>query len=129
MQDACKCIPTIRQATCFPDAFEAIFLHGSFHANLFTVICIADSFCKMFRAAAAVAGGAAVAYAASRPKPSTLAFAPAPAGAAPGPFGNPAHDWTYYQKCMVGGILACGLTHAGECTWQGFNESACKYLI
>ena len=23
-----------------------------------------------------------------------------------GPFGNPAHDWDYYQKCMVGGILS-----------------------
>jgi len=29
-----------------------------------------------------------------------------------GPFGNPAHQWDYYFKCMVGGILSCGLTHA-----------------
>lgn len=28
-----------------------------------------------------------------------------------GPFGNPAHQWDYYYKCMVGGILSCGLTH------------------
>ena len=27
------------------------------------------------------------------------------------PFGNPAHDWDYYGKCMVGGIMSCGLTH------------------
>jgi hypothetical protein len=27
------------------------------------------------------------------------------------PFGNPAHDWDYYGKCLVGGILSCGLTH------------------
>jgi len=40
-----------------------------------------------------------------------LAFGAAPAGAVGGPFGNPAHDWDYYQKCMVGGILSCGLTH------------------
>jgi hypothetical protein len=35
-----------------------------------------------------------------------LAFGAAPAGAVGGPFGNPAHDWDYYQKCMVGGILS-----------------------
>ncbi len=29
-----------------------------------------------------------------------------------GPFGNPAHDWDYYFKCMIGGVLSCGLTHA-----------------
>ena len=23
------------------------------------------------------------------------------------------HDITYYSKCMLGGALACGLTHAG----------------
>ena len=27
------------------------------------------------------------------------------------PFGNPAHDWDYYGKCMIGGVLSCGLTH------------------
>ena len=36
---------------------------------------------------------------------------PAAPGAAPGPFGNPAHGWDYYGKCMIGGILSCGLTH------------------
>ena len=25
------------------------------------------------------------------------------------------HDATYYGKCMVGGIFACGLTHAAVC--------------
>lgn len=25
------------------------------------------------------------------------------------------HDMSYYRKCMVGGILACGLTHAAIC--------------
>ena len=25
------------------------------------------------------------------------------------------HDATYYAKCMVGGIFACGLTHAAVC--------------
>ena len=25
------------------------------------------------------------------------------------------HDSTYYAKCMVGGIFACGLTHAAVC--------------
>jgi solute carrier family 25 phosphate transporter 3 len=23
------------------------------------------------------------------------------------------HDASYYSKCMLGGVLACGLTHAG----------------
>ena len=23
------------------------------------------------------------------------------------------HDLTYYLKCMMGGVLACGVTHAG----------------
>jgi len=23
------------------------------------------------------------------------------------------HDASYYAKCMLGGILACGITHAG----------------
>jgi len=23
------------------------------------------------------------------------------------------HDISYYSKCMLGGILACGITHAG----------------
>lgn len=49
----------------------------------------------------------------SKATASPIAFAPAALGAAPGPFGNPAHQWDYYQKCMIGGILACGLTHAG----------------
>jgi len=30
---------------------------------------------------------------------------------ATGPFGNPAHGWDYYGKCLIGGILSCGLTH------------------
>ena len=25
------------------------------------------------------------------------------------------HDSSYYAKCMVGGILACGVTHMGVC--------------
>lgn len=25
------------------------------------------------------------------------------------------HDVTYYLKCMAGGALACGLTHAAIC--------------
>ena len=25
------------------------------------------------------------------------------------------HDMSYYRKCMVGGIFACGLTHAAIC--------------
>ena len=25
------------------------------------------------------------------------------------------HDATYYGKCMVGGIFACGITHAAVC--------------
>jgi len=29
--------------------------------------------------------------------------------------GNDAHDMSYYSKCMVGGILSCGLTHALMC--------------
>ncbi|DBA03354.1 TPA: hypothetical protein N0F65_004631 [Lagenidium giganteum] len=24
---------------------------------------------------------------------------------------NPVHDYAYYGKCMIGGVLACGLTH------------------
>ena len=23
------------------------------------------------------------------------------------------HDFSYYSKCMLGGVLACGVTHAG----------------
>lgn len=32
-------------------------------------------------------------------------------------YANPAipHDASYYKKCMVGGILSCGLTHTGIC--------------
>jgi hypothetical protein len=33
------------------------------------------------------------------------------AKAGSGPFGNPDHDWDYYGKCVIGGILSCGLTH------------------
>jgi solute carrier family 25 (mitochondrial phosphate transporter), member 3 len=25
----------------------------------------------------------------------------------------PEHDLSYYIKCMIGGAMACGLTHAG----------------
>jgi len=25
------------------------------------------------------------------------------------------HDATYYGKCMIGGIFACGLTHMAVC--------------
>ena len=25
------------------------------------------------------------------------------------------HDMSYYGKCMVGGIFACGITHAAVC--------------
>jgi len=78
----------------------------------------------MFRAVKLSAGavGAVVAYkqtqsSTAQPKclaakrEGVLAFGSVPAGAAEGPFGNPAHQWDYYQKCMVGGILSCGLTH------------------
>lgn len=30
--------------------------------------------------------------------------------------GKEKHDAAYYFKCMVGGILACGLTHTGIVT-------------
>lgn len=26
--------------------------------------------------------------------------------------GGDVHDASYYGKCMIGGLLACGLTHA-----------------
>jgi hypothetical protein len=29
--------------------------------------------------------------------------------------GTDVHDMSYYKKCMVGGILSCGLTHAAMC--------------
>jgi hypothetical protein len=29
--------------------------------------------------------------------------------------GHVPHDTTYYAKCLVGGILACGLTHTAIC--------------
>ena len=29
--------------------------------------------------------------------------------------GSDVHDMTYYQKCMLGGILSCGLTHTLVC--------------
>jgi hypothetical protein len=29
--------------------------------------------------------------------------------------GQDVHDMSYYSKCMVGGILSCGLTHAVMC--------------
>merc|ERR1711990_870375 len=29
--------------------------------------------------------------------------------------GSQVHDMSYYQKCMVGGILSCGITHAIVC--------------
>ena len=25
------------------------------------------------------------------------------------------HDFSYYSKCMVAGVLACGVTHAAIC--------------
>lgn len=25
------------------------------------------------------------------------------------------HDIAYYQKCMLGGILSCGITHTAVC--------------
>ena len=30
--------------------------------------------------------------------------------------GSDKHDATYYGKCMIGGILACGLTHTAIVT-------------
>ena len=29
--------------------------------------------------------------------------------------GSDVHDMSYYGKCMVGGILSCGLTHMAVC--------------
>ena len=29
--------------------------------------------------------------------------------------GSQAHDMSYYQKCMMGGILSCGITHTMVC--------------
>jgi solute carrier family 25 phosphate transporter 3 len=29
--------------------------------------------------------------------------------------GHVPHDATYYSKCVLGGILACGLTHTAIC--------------
>jgi hypothetical protein len=29
--------------------------------------------------------------------------------------GGDKHDASYYGKCMIGGIMACGLTHAAIC--------------
>jgi hypothetical protein len=29
--------------------------------------------------------------------------------------GSDVHDWSYYKKCMAGGILSCGITHALVC--------------
>ena len=29
--------------------------------------------------------------------------------------GHVPHDVSYYSKCVLGGILACGLTHAAIC--------------
>ena len=50
------------------------------------------------------------------------------------PFGNPAHDWDYYGKCMIGGILSCGLTHLAvtpldvvKCRMQ--VRPRCEYFI
>lgn len=29
--------------------------------------------------------------------------------------GSDVHDMSYYGKCMIGGIMSCGLTHAVMC--------------
>ena len=29
--------------------------------------------------------------------------------------GSDVHDMSYYGKCMIGGILSCGLTHMAMC--------------
>jgi solute carrier family 25 phosphate transporter 3 len=29
--------------------------------------------------------------------------------------GGDVHDMSYYGKCMIGGILSCGLTHMAVC--------------
>jgi len=29
--------------------------------------------------------------------------------------GSDVHDLSYYQKCMMGGILSCGITHTLVC--------------
>lgn len=29
--------------------------------------------------------------------------------------GSDVHDMSYYGKCMIGGILSCGLTHMAVC--------------
>ena len=29
--------------------------------------------------------------------------------------GSDVHDMNYYSKCMMGGILSCGITHTAIC--------------
>ena len=29
--------------------------------------------------------------------------------------GSDVHDFSYYKKCMMGGILSCGITHTLVC--------------
>ena len=29
--------------------------------------------------------------------------------------GQDVHDMSYYSKCMIGGILSCGITHTVMC--------------
>ena len=29
--------------------------------------------------------------------------------------GSEVHDMSYYSKCMIGGILSCGITHTVMC--------------
>ncbi len=44
--------------------------------------------------------------------------------------GHVPHDATYYGKCVIGGILACGLTHTAICPLDvtKCNMQAC-YLL
>ena len=48
------------------------------------------------------------------------------------------HDFSYYVKCMIGGALACGVTHAAmcpldiiKCRMQVINplSSQCSYFL
>ena len=78
-----------------------------------------------FQTAAGVAAGGVASYQllqSRRPAAGVVAFGAAPAGAAPGPFGNPAHQWDYYQKCMVS--KARGAAAARETGVERGRESA-----
>jgi hypothetical protein len=45
--------------------------------------------------------------------------------------GHVPHDASYYSKCVLGGILACGLTHTAICPLDvtKCNMQVCCYLL